>query len=74
MAEHDEKQMSDSSALRLPEPEETWEQSVARRIASDKPLVQSLLGALKEDTVELSELQSAVNARRKQKVLRPAGA
>jgi hypothetical protein len=72
VAEQDEKQMSDSSALKLPE--ETWEQSVARRIASDKPLVQSLLGALKEDTVELSELQSAVNARRKQRVLRTAGA
>lgn len=74
MAEHDENQMSDSSARQLPEPEETWEQSVARRIASDRPFVQSLLGVLNEETVELSELQSAVSARRKQKVLRPAGA
>jgi len=55
---------------------ESWEESQARRIASDAGLAERLIYASKEATIELSDLQRAVEARKQEKRrhLRTAGA
>lgn len=63
-----------SAALRIRKQRETWEESTARALSSDRALEESLLQVLNEDTVPLSRLRSFVEARKREKDLNSAGA